>query len=344
MWWVLLLSSSCQQPEPVKVYPAFYHWRTRLQPRDTEQQALNEQAVARLYVRFFDVDWDEAQAEAVPLAVLEADSAIWRHLPQVCPVVFITNRTLEQLPAEQLPALARNLVQKISDLAKGWQPSMIQLDCDWTGGTREAYFSLLKHIRGQLAPGTQLSATIRLHQYRDPAQTGLPPIDRGMLMFYNMGELEAWDEPNSILNLTTAFDYIQHAQPYPLPLDVALPLFSWTVLFRDGQLAKLITQLDEVALSDTSLFEPIGQQRYRVKRSSYWQGYYLYAGDRLRLEGVSEATLVEAAWMLRQVINTDTCYLAYYHLDSLQLSRFKPQTLQQAAKIIAKRPHSTKND
>jgi hypothetical protein len=131
----------------------------------------------------------------------------------------------------------------------------VQLDCDWTISTRVVYFHFLAALRARLPQGVALSATLRLHQYRYPDRTGIPPVDRVMLMFYNMGQLDDPDEPNSILNLAAAQPYLDGAPPYPVPLDVALPVFRWGVLYRDGRMTKLIHDLtaDELA-ADTARF------------------------------------------------------------------------------------------
>ncbi|MBK8703650.1 MAG: hypothetical protein IPN33_08475 [Saprospiraceae bacterium] len=140
-----------------------------------------------------------------------------------------------------------------------WRILEIQIDCDWTEKTRDSYFYLLKKMREQLEPGNcALSATIRLHQVRYFKKTGAPPVDRGMLMFYNMGDVESWEEPNSILNIKKGEPYLDGAARYPLPLDVALPAFGWGVLFREGRMIRLIYPIDEKVLADTSRFSAGG--------------------------------------------------------------------------------------
>ncbi len=73
----------------------------------------------------------------------------------------------------------------------------LQIDCDWTTKTAPKYFYFLQQIRekldahedgGTFASLAMLSATIRLHQVKYPEKSGMPPVDKGVLMFYNMGE------------------------------------------------------------------------------------------------------------------------------------------------------------
>ena len=94
---------------------------------------------------------------------------------------------------------ASSLLAKVSAAALGAWKEM-QVDCDWTQGSRAAYFALLRALRDRLhAQGRRLSATIRLHQVKCSADTGVP-VDRGMLMAYNLlprdqaGERSAFEE------------------------------------------------------------------------------------------------------------------------------------------------------
>ncbi len=321
---------ACGRDNDRHVTPAFYHWKTRL----PAGEAARPVGAQRLYVRAFDIDRDEQRQDAVPLAIVEGS----RHAglsAQDVPVVFITHRTFISLDSQQLRQLAVRTIDKLQSLWPVWPPAELQFDCDWTPASREAYFAFLRHIRQLSGPSVPLSATIRLHQYRQPQQTGLPPVDRGMLMYYNMGEIRRWEEPNSILNNPVGRQYLQADSPYPLPLDLALPLFSWAVVFRDGELSRLITEADEESLRTSPGFRPLGNNRYERTVAGYWKGYYLYRGDQLRLEQVTAPELLTAAKDLRQVVNTDSFHLAFFHLDSTLIDRQGVGLLQTLVKTLA---------
>ncbi|MEZ4985064.1 MAG: hypothetical protein R2795_08535 [Saprospiraceae bacterium] len=217
--WMVAGLTSCEEntPREVEERHSFYHWRTRLALSEMERQWMDTLGGERLYVRFFDVDWQGNTA--VPLAALEV--VHWPKGVEIVPVVFITNRTLLELSIEEIPALAQQMGAKIEELANGILYPELQVDCDWTQRTQTAYFGLLESLRQYLPAGTVLSATIRLHQYRYPEQTGIPPVDRGMLMCYNMGQVDDPEETNSILNIAVTQPYIAGAPPYPIPMDGA---------------------------------------------------------------------------------------------------------------------------
>lgn len=296
-----LFISACQ-PKP-QVKRAFYHWQTNLSLSPTEQKSLQTLQVSRLYAKFFDVDWDEAQGQIVPLASIQIDTAGLKNL-ELVPVIYITNRTWSYVESEaQVETLAQKIIVKIDALAQPLDKpglSEIQIDCDWTSGSRRVYFAFLEKLGEKLAQRKcVLSATIRLHQYKYPQRTGIPPVASGTLMLYNVGDLESWEEENSIFSKSAVEAYAPFPK-YPLPLDVVLPAFSWGVLFREGEMIRLLNELRAEDLRGDARFKQIAPQRFRVQKSTYLNGHYLYQGDLLRIETCGYAELLAAARFARK--------------------------------------------
>ncbi|MEL6972907.1 MAG: hypothetical protein AAFO02_22275 [Bacteroidota bacterium] len=328
---ITLFCLSCQ-PEPCSTQLAFYHWKTEVSLQETEQTYLEQLPAQRLYLRLFDVDWEPNAQVAAPKADAQIDL-----LPDIAivPTVYITNRTIAQLDKKGLSELSERISERVTQKLQDQALVELQIDCDWTTRTREGYFFLLTQLREQLPEETLLSATLRLHQYRWPEKTGVPPVDRTMLMFYNMGDLEEWEEPNSILNLDKATAYLQHTNTYPLPIDLALPLFRWGILFRHGKMIKLINGLTaEEVMGAGGIPLDDKQVRFRIPKSTYLQGYYLYAEDELRLENIQPKVLVEAAQLLHALPCTGERFLSFYHLDSTLLEAFPATALQQVQQVL----------
>ena len=118
----------------------------------------------------------------------------------------------------------------------------IQIDCDWTASTQKAYFNFLEKLRVKAkAKQIKLSATIRLHQLSMTP----PPVDRGILMMYNTGDVKQLSCQKPILDMKDVAPYIQHLASYPLPLSAAYPLFSWRILFREGKFVGIMHADDD---------------------------------------------------------------------------------------------------
>lgn len=333
---LLILCLGCSQKERV-ITPAFYHWQTKLELSHKEQNYLDQLKVRKLYVKFFDVDWDAARKKAVPLANLIAEKPQNDSL-DIVPVVFITNRTFTHLSEKEIEELSRHIHKKINKLWDSFSTQQIrevQFDCDWSKTTKKKYFSFLEHFRKvNKSKDCILSATIRLHQIKFPDQTGIPPVDRGMLMFYNMADVENYDTSNSILDIAVAKQYLHPKTKYPLPLDMALPVFRWGVLFRNGELIKLINNLDVSAMKDISRFKAISPNQYEVVKSTYLKGYYLYAADVLRLESVSIEELIEAASLLSDYSYNNKATVSLYHLDTTTIKHYTYEELQNVFQVF----------
>jgi len=338
-WYLLflvLLFSSCteNEKEPKEIFPAFYHWKTELSFSESEKNYLRKSNVKKLYMRVFDVDWKGGQA--VPLAQLQSETMLPPDI-EIIPTLFITNRTLRNIADKDIPIIANNIYDKIVEIVSvnNWEVDEVQIDCDWSGQTKAKYFELLHQLQNRLGDiGAVVSATIRLHQIKFYKQTGVPPVHRGMLMFYNMSDLENWATDNSILDLAEAKKYLVNFESYPLDLDVALPIFSWGVLFRDGKMIKLINNLAKAEISDTTRFVKLAPHRYEIKKSTYLQAHYLYEDDQIRLEWIEPEQLVEAARMLRDRIRNASMTISFYHLDSTCIKQHTYEELEKVLEVF----------
>lgn len=331
-WLILLLFlGACQAEKEPSVKRAFYHWKTYPDPAPALNDVLNTLQTQVLYWRIFDIDWSEEYRMPVPLATAEVLTDSLSPQCEIIPAIFITNITFKKLKAEE--ELLDHLIEKVRKRYPAIENTrQLQLDCDWTAATQAAYFSFLNKLKNKT--GWQISVTVRLHQLKDKALAGIPPADRGVLMFYNMGELSDWQEPNSILNLKKAEPYLRYLKDYPLELDLALPIFSWAVIFRTGKMIQLKNNIDQQDLADRTRFEKIADFRYLVKKSTYLEGLYLYEGDLIRLE-MANFNLIENAIMeLKPYFKGSSFTLALYHLDTTLTKRFSYEQLDHFYKAM----------
>ena len=323
---ISLQFTACTHQEN-KITRSVYHWKTRFAPSLSETQRLKDLGVNKIYIKYFDVDFTTESNVALPQAKVE-----FTQIPdfEVVPTIFVTNRTLQNVPQKDCPAMADKIYRLIFRLhpKELSAPHEVQIDCDWTQNSREAYFTLLKQLKTRLdSTNTQLSATIRLHQLKYPKQTGIPPVDRGTLMFYNMGDLENPAEDNSILNISEGAKYLSNASEYSMPLDVALPIFAWGVLIRRGKPIKLLNNLRQSSVQNIPWMTATSSNLIRVDSNHYFHGHYLYPGDQIRMEEVTSPALMQAANLLSEKMKAEARSVILYHLDSLTLSHYRKATL-----------------
>ncbi len=337
---LLILLSSCRQQPQRTIERGFYYWKSKLQLGNTELKTLQQLQAKQLYVKFFDVALASDGAGAAPVARLTADSLTTAQLKnnsvEIVPVVFITNETLLEIDSVGIRLLAQNIVTLLSNISKQLQQerySELQIDCDWTQQTKDHYFFLLKEVKKQmqqsiLFKNSLLSATIRLHQIKYSSKTGIPPVDKGLLMCYNMGNLKNPATDNSIIEVDELKKYLGGLNSYPLQLDVALPLFEWSVLFRKNQFKGIVQTVNPSTLSNGICSKQ--NSRYHFLVDTIISNIQFYKGDVLRHEESTAAVLQQtAAYVTKELspINQQTRIL-FYHLDPLLLSKHPTHELE----------------
>lgn len=336
-WLTVLWLLGCTQPAP---HPslAFYYWQTTFRLSDAEVRYLDSLHCETLYVKFLDVGRSPETGDLRPFARLDLADTTGIGGRNIVPTVFLTNEVFKNIAAEKMDWLAKQTAASLGRIARscpaGSVGPLYQFDCDWTPTTQVAFFGFLRQIRAYLPPGSQLSATIRLHQYKFPQQTGVPPVERGMLMLYNTGQLDDPAEENSIFQPAAARRYLVGApRRYPLPLDVALPIFSWALVFRDDAFWKIIPSPHATAWADTSRFEPTGPQRFRIRRGTFVGGHYLRPDDRIRVEAIAPPLLYEAARLAGQADLADDATVAFFHLDAAAVLQYPASVLDSVRRV-----------
>ncbi|MBL6448584.1 hypothetical protein JMN32_19895 [Fulvivirga sp. 29W222] len=305
---ILIILSACTDSTESKV--SFYHWKYNAEHNSGMASALRHPRIDNtIYMHYFDVD--KTEKGVYPVYVLnDVDSAFKAY--NIVPVVFVTNRSLQQegIHIEQLSDQILSLVNEIGLHHFGSEHKTIQLDCDWSETTRDKYFQLIRSLNQHL----EVVPTIRLHQIKYKTQTGVPPISHGVLMLYNMGDLKN-EQQNSIIQADIVDDYIESHTTYPLTLDVALPLFSQTVIKNNRGQVRLVNRSMPEALKEDSLhFRQLDNHLFEVTRDTLYHGFYLSKGYRLKLEESGVEEILDAYSIVRDSkLKLNNVIL--YHLD-----------------------------
>lgn len=316
---------------------SFYYWKTALKFDKADRALADSLGMKRLYLRYFDVDWSPSFEMPVPVGVLDVGDYYETGLDlklagiQVVPTVYIVNRVFEK--NFNADSLAQKISRKLKEsseyisfqlynyghdfehaeetpdwsLPDSLSPSAmflsgiqeIQLDCDWTASTRDRYFDFLKAMK-KANPALKISCTVRLHQFRDRAKAGIPPVDKGTLMCYNMAPPKDIKTRDAIYDADLAEGYLR-AGEYPLPLEAALPLFSWGALFHENQFKGLASGLTEAEVKDNPLFAPESEGRYRFTQDTVFSEVYMREGDFVRLDGPSPKEVLALAERLGEI-------------------------------------------
>ncbi len=327
----MLACASCSQSRADAPPPhrAFYYWRTTFTLSEAERSALAELHVDRLYVRMFDVAWaDRAAAEAGPLSVASPPPAEI----EIVPVVFVRDEVFHH-PTPGLAARTWRDVQRIAGELHATVHEL-QVDCDWTDTTQHAFFAFLDELRA--VSHVTLSATIRLHQIKYRERTGVPPVERGMLMFYNMGRFSADPHARVIFDPASAEHYLARIGDYPLPLDVALPIWSWVLQLRDDEVVGLMQSTDPDELPKLDFLRPIAPGQYAATRTAFLHGALLREGDVLKIEVTAPDDVRAAAAMVAPHLaaSKSSRTISLFDLSERNLARHGTSSLDQVFRTV----------
>jgi len=145
-------------------------------------------------------------------------------------------------------------------------------------------------------------------------------------MCYNMGNLKALATKNSIIETEELKKYVDNLAIYPLPLDVALPLFNWKVLFRNNTYNGLIENLPDSLLSNILFIKK--ENQYKLLKDTVLASYALQKGDILRNEQSSYNEIISTAAVINKKLKNTSIRVSLYHLDSLLLNKYSTNELE----------------
>ena len=234
----MLLTTGCKQSE-MPQENAVYYWRTEWRTDSVERAFLQQYHINKVYCRYFDVVMN-SDGEPMPNATIRFVQGQQEGI-KLIPTVFITENCMHQ-PHK---GLAKKLVDRIVQMnetndIKGVDE--LQIDCDYTARNRKNYYDFLQQVRDEAQKhGMQLSTTIRLHQLAMP----IPPVDYGVLMIYNTGDPNKFNERNPILDMRDVEPYLRYLADYELPLAAAYPTFRWIRNFEGVHLEHTV-EADEI--------------------------------------------------------------------------------------------------
>lgn len=307
---IFLIIFSCSKKENHSY--TFYYWKTKLTLDKTEKQALDKATTPFLYTRFFDID--KINGKFQPVGTITKDKSFETD-KKIVPTIFITNRTFLYIKKEEITFLAKNindLIQKKSSEYHLKINNEIQIDCDWTAGTKDDYFKFLKELKK--ISGKEITCTLRLHQVKDKAQTGIPPVEKVYLMCYSTSSPLENSDKNSILDVNTLKSYLSKINEYPInKIEVALPIYSWGIVTNHLGKHKLINALSEKDLENPN-FKKISKTEIEIQKDGFYFGNYLNKGFRIKIEEISDEQLHEVVDFLEKKIKDFN--IVYYQLDS----------------------------
>lgn len=246
-----------KKEEPINI--SFYHWENSYNQKEIKQ---------KVYIKVLDISYSSK---------IEVINTIFQTKPNdiFVPVVYITNDTMKNV---DYSIISNQIIRNLKATNLSFEE--LQIDCDWSSSTQSNYFKLLEDLKVKL--NKTLSTTIRLHQIKYYVKTGIPPVDYGVLMYYNMSDISDINTKNSILDNDIAKKYHYNFDSYKLKLKLALPLYSQAIQFRENKALDIFEGAEKKDFDEN--FKALDNNKYEVINSTYFKGRYVYKGDIFRFE------------------------------------------------------------
>ncbi|MBP1673096.1 MAG: hypothetical protein H6Q25_911 [Bacteroidetes bacterium] len=330
----LLLVSCNQNDKVIHVERAFYCWKNPDVSREN-MDLLQKNNISKIYMKLFEIDYSETMGN-YPFNKNQP----WYYRDflkdslEVIPTIFIKNEIFKYNDEKSLDKLADNIVYLIEKYSyytdyydnkkeKIFDYKEIQIDCDWTKSTKEQYFYLLKKIK-QLSH-KKISCTLRLYAYKYPKSMGVPPVDKAMLMCYNLIKPLSEHNKNSILDIPELKKYLDKKRSYPLHLDIALPTFYWTQMYQNNRFVKLIKYSPKEIKTFTKQVKPFW---YLVERDTVINYEYFKMGDQLKCEEVSAETINQAIDWIKKMVSLDkNTTISLFDLDDNTFKQYSHEEI-----------------
>ena len=136
-----------------------------------------------------------------------------------------------------------------------------------------------------------------------------------------MGKI-APDSLNSVYDKNVAYRYLPSLKNYPLPINIALPIYSWGIHIRDGKIIGLRNKIDIDNLKNNSSFVLTKNNWFTVKNSIFREGIYYKKNDQIKIETISENDLLEMADNLAENTIQNPKEIIFYDLDEFNLKKY----------------------
>tara|TARA_B100001250_G_scaffold11370_1_gene9875 strand:+ start:9988 stop:10947 length:960 start_codon:yes stop_codon:yes gene_type:complete len=300
--------SSCQSETSFQF--STYWWKNSTELNEEHKEFLNQNNINEIYLRIFDLKFDEKNGS---ILIPKVNSSFPNSTIKKIPVIYIENAILLNFRIDSIYNLIIQNITRAKNIGIITSTDILQIDCDWTLKTKEPYFKLLSILSKDIK---SLSATIRLHQIKYAKSTGIPPVNKGVMMIYNLESPTDTNTQNSIFTYDKAVQYLYgYLTDYPLQLDVALPAFSWGVHYHHGVIKNLISDFDPNDIDSINMKKKKNGY-FKAKKAHFYNRHRISKRDEIRYEYPKIKEVKKIINFLKENLKQDNTEIIFFSLNS----------------------------
>ncbi|MCZ8143767.1 hypothetical protein [Flavobacterium sp.] len=328
-----LIACNNKGEKPQKIVRAFYYWKSSEDNYDSDVYLMDTLKVEKLYFKVFEVKRD-ATLGNIPISKTNFYSNYWatqsepKKKIEFIPTIFIRNDVFIKSSRSEIDTLVSNVYYLSNKYMKEKFTEYhlnkeIQIDCDWTLKSKSNYFYFLEQLRK--VSKKKVSCTLRLYPYKYQTKMGIPPVDRVTLMCYNLLQPFEDKKRNSILDIDELEAYLTVEKAYPVPLDVALPVFNWAFHYQYDQF-RGFTHLSKKTLK--SIATQKSELWWEIQKDTTISEVYYRIGDKIKMEDVTQDKLFSTINLLKSKVKfPKETTVTFFDLDSTIVHEYSIPTL-----------------
>ena len=285
------------------------------------KQIIQETNTKRLYIKFFDVVFNEWQQRPLPLAQVEFDTTSLKWIKEsgieIVPVLYINNDLVDKVNSERISALADRIMLLLKTRLDQFYLTdikLVHIDCDWSVSSQEKYFDLLRYF--ETLPfflDKQISVAVRPKQMGNNAKFGTPPVKR---IVFTLDMQDEKFEPSWLKN-------------YAIPLDVSLPVFNDPIVFRNNSAMGEISGIPDSSWQSEKVCQKSGEY-FEVIKDTVVHFHYFKKGDHIEYKTGDTAALNKIAGSIRDNLKSSQVTIILNQLDSIKIRQYKTSQLRAA--------------
>jgi hypothetical protein len=119
-------------------------------------------------------------------------------------------------------------------------------------------------------------------------------------------------------------------------LDIALPIFGWSVLFRNNSYLGLLRENIATFENDLISYKNIGKGKYLSITDRVLDNYYIRKGDIIRCENVSAEELIEMAnYLKNENIIDNISKITYFSFNKDYINNYGKEKINEIYNIFS---------
>jgi hypothetical protein len=119
-----------------------------------------------------------------------------------------------------------------------------------------------------------------------------------------------------------------------MPLDVVMPIFHWTVIFRNNRFLLFVNNLREEELKNNPNFTQLSKrQLFEVRNDTIFNDFSIRKGDIFRCERADFEEVLAGSDLILEKITNEKLTFALFHLDEECLANYPNDQIQKLLHI-----------